>query len=228
MDENEEIRQTDDEQQMEKPQEMEQPEPEMAQEPEAEPEQEPETEGEPEAEPETQQAEEPEQEQEPEQPVRTFTQEEVNEIVGKTRSEARKRAINEIMEKYGFDDASQLDDLVGASERYEELSGQQEGYEQEMESLRNENLLLKSGIDPDRFEDVMAYFSYKKMPINPVTLEDAMSTHPEWTGFDEIEEEEEPEEKPSVVRKLGNSPVRRDESNPAESEESRAMKMFGL
>lgn len=169
--------------------------------------------------------------QQPEQEAdeRTFTQAEVDKIVGKIRSEARERAVKELLNKYGYDDVSQLDETVGESERYAELSGQQD----EMESLRNENLLLRSGITEDRFEDAMAYFAYKDLPMNPITLEEAIESHPEWVDSyddDYLDEEEDSieEEKPSMVRRLGAEPIRKDDGNPAESEEDRAMFMFGL
>lgn len=171
--------------------------------------------------------------QQPEQEAdeRRFTQAEVDKIVGKIRSEARERAVKELLNKYGYDDVSQLDETVGESERYAELSGQQD----EMESLRNENLLLRSGITEDRFEDAMAYFAYKDLPMNPITLEEAIESHPEWVDSyddDYLDEDEEDdgieEEKPSMVRRLGAEPIRKDDGNPAENEEDRAMFMFGL
>lgn len=159
---------------------------------------------------------------------RKFTQAEVDKLVGKIRNEARERgkkeALDELLNKYGYDDVSQLDDTVGESERYA-------GRADEYESLKNENLLLRAGVNEDRFEDVLAYFTYKNMPINPITLEEAIEAHPEWTGFSEYDtsddEEEEAEEKPSVVRRLGAEPIRKND-NPSESEEERAMRIMGL
>ncbi len=166
------------------------------------------------------------QEDTPEAVGRTFTQAEVDKLVGKIRSEARERgkkeALEELLNKYGYDDVSQLDDTVGESERY---AGQQDEYE----NLKNENLLLKSGIDESRFEDALAYFAYKDIPMNPITLEEAIESHPEWTGLDSVNfsDEEDEEEKPSVVRRLGAEPIRREE-NVGESDEERAMRFMGL
>ena len=181
---------------------------------------------EPEAEPEPKSVSEPEPVVEEE---RRFTQAEVDKLVGKIRNEARERgkkeALDELLNKYGYDDVSQLDDTVGESERYA-------GRADEYEALKNENLLLRAGVDEDRFEDALAYFAYKKMPINPITLEEAIEAHPEWTGFGEYDasnanEDEEVEEKPSVVRRLGAEPIRKND-NPTESEEERAMRIMGL
>lgn len=245
MDETEEIRQADDEQQQGIGQEPE-PETEQAGPDEAvtgEQEQggqpAPEPEQAPEAGPDTLQEEGPEEEA---KPARTFTQEDVDRIVGRTRAEARERGrkefLDEMMEKYGLEDVSQLDDMVGSSEKYEELNGQQEGLMQELESVKNENMLLRAGIDQSRFDDVYGYFQYKGIPLNPLTLEEALESHPEWdelNGLDigggddgdggDVEGDAEPA---SVIRRIGAEPSRRDTGAPKESEYEAAMNLFGL
>lgn len=244
MDETEEIRQADDEQQQGIGQEPE-PETEQAGPDEAvtgeqgqEEQPAPEPEQAPEAGPDTLQEEGPE---EGAKPARTFTQEDVDRIVGKTRAEARERGrkefLDEMMEKYGLEDVSQLDDMVGSSEKYEELNGQQEGLMQELESLKNENLLLRAGIDQSRFDDVYGYFQYKGIPLNPLTLEEALESHPEWdelNGLDiggddgdggDVEGDAEPA---SVIRRIGAEPSRRNASAPKENEYEAAMNLFGL
>lgn len=165
------------------------------------------------------------------EPERTFTQAEVNELIGRTRTEARERArketLAELLDKYGFEDASQFDEAVGNGEKYDELSGQQSGMEQEMQSLRDENILLRSGIDPDRFNDVKAVFAYRNEPITPEALELAIDTHPEWVAYGDVKDDDgDPDTPPaSVVKRLGAEP--RKEAPANGTEEEQAAKLFG-
>lgn len=180
---------------------------------------------------------EPSEPREPSEPKaeepRTFTQEEVNRMMGKTRAEAREKArrevLEEMMEKYGIEDEGKLDEMFGNSERYDELKGRQSGMENDIREKDAEIALLRSGISPERFDDVKAWCQYNGYEINPVSIEKGLDTHPEWTEYDFSEDEEgysDEEEPVSVVRKLGSAPKRK--ADDGESDDMKARRLFGI
>ena len=176
---------------------------------------------------------EPEPKTEPKSEGRTFTLVEVNRMMGKTRAEAREKArrevLEEMMEKYGIEDEGKLDEMFGNSERYDELKGRQSGMENDIREKDAEIALLRSGINPDRFDDVKAWCQYNGYEINPVSIEKGLGTHPEWADYDFAEEDDEgypEEEQVSVVRKLGSAPKRKAEEG--ESDDMKARRLFGI
>lgn len=192
----------------------------------------------------------PESEAEPEpaQPApRTFTQEEVNELIGRTRQEARQRAreefANELRGRYGFQSDSDLDDLIGNGQRFDALNDEFGSQSAMLADLRTENALLRSGIPEERFGDVKAILSYNGKDVTPDTIAEAMATHPEWRPAEAapapeggippmpsampspatMTGEQAPRPKPSIVSKVGGLP----EGNRGEDERSVAMRLFG-
>ena len=118
---------------------------------------------------------------EPVQP-RTFTQEEVNELIGKTRNEARNRANSAYYGRYGVDNDDELNELVGRGQSYKVLEDKYNTNMSELESLRAENALLKSGIVPSRYDDVKFILKGKGLEITPETISQELVTHPEWVN----------------------------------------------
>jgi hypothetical protein len=107
-------------------------------------------------------------------------------------------------------------------------------------SVMAENALLKSRIDPARWEDVKLILGGKGLEVNAENIEGMIATHPEWRGA--VNEEtgnkvlgvEDAERmasnkvigggKPATLNKLGAeaSPVNE------ESEEDKVRKLFGM
>ena len=89
----------------------------------------------------------------------------------------------------------------------------------EVNSLRESNAFLKNNINPERYEDVRAYFKGKEMPFTEENLKNEIATHSEWI----TKSGEEPTPK-TTINVLGK------EQNPKPSinEKDEAMKMFGL
>lgn len=185
---------------------------------------------------------------EPEPPVRTFTQDEVNAIVGRVRQEARAKAREEyaaeLRERYGVGNDSEIDDLIGNGQRFDALSGEYDSQASALGELKAENALLKSGVPEDRFDDVKAILAYKGLEVTPENIAVELATHPEWGAGTQpaavpqppmpAKPEPQPQAQPqppmrpnpSVVQKLGGEP----QGRPQGEDEAKAefiRKMFG-
>lgn len=160
------------------------------------------------------------------QPVKTFTQDEVNSMLGKTRQEARQRAreeyAEEIRSKYGLDDDNQLDSLVGDGQRFDALNQQYGDEAKKVSDLESENALLKSGVPAERFNDVKAILAYGKMEVTPENIQSAMATHPEWKGAvaetapTTTQSPASAKPVPSVITKVGGEPNAQTQSSEEE------------
>lgn len=177
----------------------------------------------------------PEQPAEPQPAERMFTQEEMNALAGRIRQEARQKAreeyASEIRSKYGLDDDSQLDDLIGNGQRFDALNGEYETQSATLNDLKAENALLKSGIPEDRFNDVKAVLAYSQLDVTPENIAQALTTHPEWKGTASALPVQPPAgakvEPTKVVPKLGGEPSPK-ENGSEDAERAEAMKMFGF
>ena len=185
----------------------------------------------------------PEPEPEPVPAPRTFTQEEVNAIVGKVRQEARAKAREEyaaeLRDKYGVDADSEIDDLIGNGQRFDALNGEYESQSATLSDLKAENSLLKSGVPQDKFDDVKAILAYKGLEVTPENIALEAATHPEWASAQEptppqpinpamapAPKQAQARPAPSIVQKLGGEP----RGMPQGEDEAKAefmRKMFG-
>lgn len=193
-----------------------------------------------------------EQEQEsvaPEQPAeKTFTQSQVNELVGSTRKEARDRALRELLEKYGVNDDSELDGVFGKGQQYDLLNDDYNYQLNELTAARTENALLKSKIVEDRWEDAKAILKSKGLEVTVDNILSEALTHPEWMGEQNTPKQVGKEElevmakesydkankadldtmlkqKPATISKVG---VSTETENASMDEKKRAMSLFGL
>lgn len=112
----------------------------------------------------------------PTETPRTFTQEEVNDIVRERLSKSKKV----LYTKYGVEDADGLDELVGKAQSYEVLTERIEELRKTNASQTEELAFLKNNIEPSRYDDIRAYFKGKGLEFNAETLVQELSTHPEW------------------------------------------------
>lgn len=161
---------------------------------------EPEPKPEPESEPQpadTPAAEEPKPEPQPAapaepqpEPERTFTQEQVNALVGKARAEGREKgyeqARREALERYGVESDDELDGLFADGSRYGELSSRYEDERGSLAEARTELALVKSGVLPERQGDVKAILGANGMEVTVENIESLLPTHPEWKGATQL------------------------------------------
>lgn len=176
-----------------------------------------------------------------------FTQSQVNEMVGKTRTETREKTLRYIYGRYGVKDEAELDELVGNAQALdsfkEKYDTERAGWKQtsadrdkELMEVKEQVALLQSGIDSDRFEDAKFILKGKGLEVNLDNIKNELATHPEWqkkvtggnenfakTGEGTLDTK--PTEPSSKISVLGNENI--ETPNPANAEEDYALtKMF--
>ncbi len=111
-------------------------------------------------------------------------QSEVNNIVGRTRMEAREKAraeyLAELLEKYGIKDETEMDGIFGKGQQYDVLNDDYTNQSNEFAALREENALLKSEVIPEKWEDAKLIIRGKGLDVTPETIASEIATHPEW------------------------------------------------
>lgn len=179
------------------------------------------------------------------EPVRTFTQEQVNELVGKARAEGRKKGYEqaklEARERYGVDDDEQLDSLFANGSRYGELDARFKDSGNQLKDVRTELAMVKSKILPDRQADVKAILGANGLDVTEENIASLLPTHPEWIAAAQPQQGaplnqgtpnealQQPKDKDwtpeKPIDKLGVEPNQPKEDT-GDSEREKAMKMF--
>lgn len=172
-------------------------------------------------------------------------QSQVNELIGKTRMEARKKAqeeyANELRAKYGVESDDELDTMFGDGQRYSALNDEYGIAQKTITDLQTENALLKSGVPTEKWEDVKAIMAYQHLQVTPETIASMLPSHPEWSGsqaktidtatsgkegFPQVPKQA--EEKPSVIQRLGGEPSPVPEESTEEAEKRKAFEAMGI
>lgn len=172
-----------------------------------------------------------------------FTQEQMNKIAGKAREEGRTSALKDLFSKLGVADENELSEIFGKGQTYDDLNEEYSSQGNSIREIRAENALLRTGILPERWDDVKAILGTKGLEVSKENIEQALSTHPEWRGT-ETATETTPGMKPfsvEMAEKLKNTPrVAEDtvstirklggEAGDGENEdlESRLDRLFGM
>lgn len=159
--------------------------------------------------------EEVEENTEQEETPKTFTQEQVNEMV-KARLDRDRKSL---FKRYGVNDKNGLDDLIGKAQSYNVMEERYNAIKDEVNSLRESNAFLKNNVNSERYDDVRAYFKGKELEFNEETLKEAIATHPEW--ITKTGEEATPK---TTIKALGKEQA----PKPVINEKEEAMKLFGL
>ena len=181
--------------------------------------------------------------------VKTFTQDDVDKLVGETRVKTREKTCNYFFNKYGVKNEDELDSLIARAQGYDTFKEESEAEKASWEQERNDRdtrllqmseeiALMKSGIDTDRYEDAKLILKGKGLEVTLENINNELATHPEWKKAEVKEEEKEensvtpaPEvpaqEAPKTVTRittLGNEP----KVAPVSSEEEQAEKLFKM
>lgn len=176
------------------------------------------------------------------EPERTFTQSQVNQMVGKARKEGRESAMKELLSRYGVDSEDEMNDVFGRGQAYDYLNDEYETQSTSMKDINAENALLKSRISEDRWDDVKLILNGKGLDVNAENIEMFLPSHPEWRDASTsevaaelpsseptsvrqgVEKMVEPKQ-PAVLRKLGHESKTEPDT---ESEDEKVKKLFGL
>lgn len=180
----------------------------------------------------------------PSQP-RMFSQEELNDIVGKTRQEARDKALKSFYDRYGVQNDDELNDIFGRGQAYSVLNDNFNEQGNLLKQISAENALLKSKILEDRWDDVKLILGGKGLEVNPENIASELATHPEWVatqqpqGQDNVSKpfteemaknivntpNNQPKDDPSLIRKFGTDVPKNDEEM---SDDTIISKLFGV
>lgn len=112
----------------------------------------------------------------PTETIRTFTQDEVNEIVRQRLEKSKKT----LYSKYGVEDSDGLDELLGKAQAHDAQVERIEELRRLNASQSEELAFLKNNVDPSRYDDVRTYFKGKELEFNNDNLVIQLATHPEW------------------------------------------------
>lgn len=179
--------------------------------------------------------------------LKTFTQSQVNDLVGNVRTETREKTFRYIYDRYGVLDEAGLDELMGNAQRYDSLNEQYEGdkkvwkessaaRDNELASIKEQVALMQSGIDSQRYEDAKFILKGKGLDVSIENIQSELATHPEWQKKDSTEKPNpnfaktgdqpiapQPTEPVSKISVLGNDKT---PSNPTSEEDYVLNRMF--
>lgn len=144
---------------------------------------------------------------------KSFTQEQVNEIINKRLERDRLS----IYKRYGVENKDGLDGLIQKANAYSQMDEAFSGLEKERDELREKLLFMENNINPDRYEDIRAYFKGKGLNFDSSNLLNEITTHQEWL-------KQVP--KQTTISSVGTNAGQ--VANTEESEKELASKLFGI
>lgn len=139
--------------------------------------------------------------------VKEFTKEDVRKMMQKRINRSHKS----FFDRYGVENLEQLDQKFGL---IEQLTNEKVELANQNTELLNKIAFIENDINPDRIEDVKAYFRGKEILFNNENLKTELATHPEWKNNSPT----------TTITEM--SPLRSVKNEPNEEEE--VAKMFGL
>lgn len=142
--------------------------------------------------------------------VKTFNQEQVNDFV--------RERLNKFYKRYGVENKQGLDELVGKAQSYNIMEERYNNAMSELSSYKEMNAFLKNNINPDKYDDVRAYFKGKELEFNEENLVNELQNHGEWVNVVENKPQ-------TTIKTLGTDNSRQ---KPIKDEKEIASKMFGL
>ena len=153
----------------------------------------------------------------PVEPVeKTFTQEQVNKIMRSRLERDRLSFLN----RYGVKDRDGLDSLIGKAQSYEIMKERYNAQKTKIAELEERLAFMSNGINPDREDDIRAYFKGKGIDFNEESLVNELETHPEWRKI--VEADETPK---TTIKVLG---VEHRDRNIPETDAEKQRRIFGI
>lgn len=147
---------------------------------------------------------------------KTFTQEQVNKIM---RSRLERDRLS-LLGRYGVKDRDGLDSLIGKAQSYDIMKERYEAGKNRIAELEERLAFMSNGINPDREDDIRAYFKGKGLAFNEEALVNELETHPEWRKV--VEEDTTPK---TTIKVLG---VEHRDRNIPETDSEKIKRIFGI
>lgn len=110
--------------------------------------------------------------------VKTFTEQEMNEIV-------RNRLIrqkNRLHQQLGVENDEAITELIEKVKKADELKSIVDSLQSENTLYKEQLTFIENNIDTKRYDDVKAYFKGKELSLTPENLKAELITHPEWVA----------------------------------------------
>lgn len=109
-------------------------------------------------------------------PERTWTKDQIVEMMKKRVA----RSHNAFFKRYGVQDLKSLDELFEKSKKYGEMDSEFGKIQLRNSELMRENAFLRNNINPDKYNDIIAYFKGTDTEFSEEELLKALPTHQEW------------------------------------------------
>lgn len=149
----------------------------------------------------------------PTEPEKMYSKAEVIELMKKRVN----RSHNSFFKRYGVKDLQELDDKFNGSKQLQE---DYLGLQNKNSELMREIAFLKNNINPDRYDDIIAYFKGKGIEFSETELVNLLASHPEW-----LKQIEQPQPTATTtIKALGVE----GHPEPKQSEKELASKLLGV
>lgn len=166
-----------------------------------------------------------------------LTQSQVNELVGRTRTETRDGTLKSTWDRYGVSNETELDDLVGRGQKYDLVRRDFDRVAAELQEAKDKLAMYDSDIAPERYEDAKLILKGKGLEITKDNILAELATHPEWkkviptpaSAGDEIAETFKKIEQPAPAEPVSKLSVLGNNTTPEQSgstEREDAMRWF--
>lgn len=144
--------------------------------------------------------------------TKSFTQEQVNDIVRRRLEREEKRLYDE----YGVDNKASLEELIGKAQSFDATYSLLQELQEEVKGLREEKWFKEEEVNQEKVNDIRAYFKGSNKELNQESLKEELKTHPEWLK----------KEEPKITfTSVGSN---KSEETQKLTEEEEAAKLFGL
>ena len=107
---------------------------------------------------------------------RTYTKEEVIDMMKRRVN----RSHNAFFKRYGVQDLKGLDSLFENSKKFNSMNDEFGKIQLRNNELLRENAFLRNNINPDKYNDIIAYFKGNNLEFSEDELLKALPTHSEW------------------------------------------------
>jgi hypothetical protein len=147
---------------------------------------------------------------------KSFNQKQVNEMI-KARLE---RSEKSFLKRYEVQNLNELNEAIGKSQAYDVIKERYDSIKAENSQLREKIAFLSNNINPDREEDIRAYFKGKEIEFNDDNFIKELGTHPEWLKI--MKEDTTPK---TTIKALG---VEHTKVKVDETEDEKRKRIFGV
>ena len=144
----------------------------------------------------------------PAQPERTYTKNEIIDLMKKRVDRSHKA----FFKRYGVNNLQELDDVFKYKDQYL-------GLQNKYNDLTREMAFIKNNVSPERYEDIIAYFKGKDLEFNEQELLNQLATHPEW-----LKQQATTNPQSTTIKTLGSEA----HSAPKPSDKDLASKLLGV